>query len=441
MREDKKSELTPRLRFPEFREAAGWKETPLSSIAKPISEKATEVDSGTALTLSSEQGIIQQGDYFGKAIAGNNPERYIKIVRDDFVYNDRITKSSIYGTIKRLSKCDGGIVSPIYKCFRFNGGENPIFWDMYFESGTHETELSKLTNEGARVGRYNISIDKFLSLSGWRPSPAEQQKIADCLGTLDELIEAQSRKLDALKAHKKGLMQNLFPREGETTPRFRFPEFQDAPEWEMKALGELLLSKPDYGINAPAVPYSDLLPTYLRITDISDDGISLRNGRVSVDVEPVADIFLEDGDIVFARTGASVGKSYKYRPRDGRLVFAGFLIRVRPDLRKLNSSFFYQYLSTRRYWDWVAITSPRSGQPGINGDEYASLPVPLPSCSAGSKSMEEQNRIADALSFVDELIVFQMEKLEALKTHKKGLMQQLFPRETESEKLEIRSEK
>src|SRR5690606_22677128 len=100
----------------------------------------------------------------------------------------------------------------------------------------------------------------------------EQEKIADCLTSLDELIATQGRKVEALKAHKKGLMQQLFPREGETLPHLRFPEFRDAEEWSVKPLGDLLSGKPEYGVNAAAVPFSDSLPAYLRITDIDDHG-------------------------------------------------------------------------------------------------------------------------------------------------------------------------
>jgi len=229
----------PKLRFPEFQDAPEWDEKKLHQIAQSVSDKVTNSDTNKILTLSSEYGIVLQSEYFGKKIAGENVERYIKIAHNDFVYNDRTTKLFAYGTIKRLSQYESGIVSPIYKCFRFNDGENPIFWEWYFESGFHEAQLHSLVNEGARAGRFNISIEKFLSTIIWQPAPSEQQKIADCLSSIDELIAAHSQKLATLKAHKKGLLQQLFPAEGETLPQLRFPEFQDAPGWEEKQLGEI----------------------------------------------------------------------------------------------------------------------------------------------------------------------------------------------------------
>ena len=207
----------PPLRFPEFRDSPDWEGKELSSIADPVSERADSGQHQNILTLSGEDGLVLQSEYFGKQIAGNNAERYLRIRRDDFVYNDRTTKVSEYGTIKRLKRHPHGIVSPIYKCFRFKDGQLPSFWEWYFESGAHEPQLRGLANEGARAGRFNVSIDRFLSTVAFAPhsNSAEQSKIADCLSTLDELIGAESQKLDALKAHKKGLLQQLFPSLGE----------------------------------------------------------------------------------------------------------------------------------------------------------------------------------------------------------------------------------
>ena len=212
-------------------------------------------------------------------------------------------------------------------------------------------------------------------------------------------------------------------------PKLRFPEFRDAPDWEEVSLGTLLVRAPDYGVNAAAVPFSETLPTYIRITDINDDGQFASRARVSVDIDATDEQYLEDGDIVLARTGASVGKSYRYREEDGRLVYAGFLIRVRPNPQRLLSHFLAAYLSTWSYWDWVRLTSARSGQPGINATEYASIPLPLP---PDRRTVAEQQKIADCLDSLDDLIAAEGRKLEALRQHKQGLLQQLFPRPGET---------
>ena len=193
--------------------------------------------------------------------------------------------------------------------------------------------------------------------------------------------------------------------------------------WTIRSLLSCLRSTPNYGINAAAIPFDDALPTYLRITDIGEDNQFRPSPRVSVRHPSVQTFFLNKGDLVFARTGASVGKSYLYNPNDGPLVFAGFLIRVSPNPVKLQPVFLAFYVQSKRYWDWVATVSIRSGQPGINGQEYGTLQLPLPGPA-------EQRAIAEALSDVDGLLG----ALEALIAKKRAIkqaaMQQLLTGKT-----------
>jgi type I restriction enzyme S subunit len=210
----------------------------------------------------------------------------------------------------------------------------------------------------------------------------------------------------------------------EVKPCYKRTEIGPIPEdWAISQLGLCLKTRPSYGINAAAVPYSDQLPAYIRITDISDDGRFYPSPRVSVSSESSGDYVLADGDIVFARTGASVGKSYRYRPCDGPLVYAGFLIRVTPEPSKLLPAFASAFATTGSYWRWVSLMSMRSGQPGINGKEYAQLPLPIP-------PLPEQRAIAQALSDVDALIAT-LDRLIAKKRDiKQATMQQLLTGKT-----------
>jgi type I restriction enzyme, S subunit len=125
------------------------------------------------------------------------------------------------------------------------------------------------------------------------------------------------------------------------------------------------------------------------------------------------------GELVFARTGASVGKSYLYNPRDGELIYAGFLINVSPDPALLNPKFLSLIAQTKEYWDWIARTSVRSGQPGVNGREYATFPVPLPEIAV-------QNAIAVAMTDVDSLIAHLERLLAKKRAIKQGVMQRLL---------------
>ncbi len=400
-----KRTLTPKLRFPEFRNELGWKPTPLSALldyeqpGKYIVEDSNYQGTGTPVLTANKSFVLGH-----TAETTGVFEDVPVIIFDDFT------------TDKKYVDFPFKVKSSAIKILRSRGNDElKLIYEL----------MSRIRFDPAQHKRYYISQYQNLEIA--LPSPPEQQKISECLSSLDGLIAADGRKLEALKAHKKGIMQQLFPQPGQSQPRLRFPEFRDKGEWGESLLGKLLSRKPEYGVNAAAVPFSEDLPTYIRITDIDDEGQFTQDNRVSVDVEAKEENYLVEGDIVLARTGASVGKSYRYRPKDGRLVFAGFLIRVRPNHKKLVPDFLSNYLTTWQYWDWVRVNSARSGQPGINGSEYASMPVPLPPAGPIGNELAEQQKIAACLAALDDQIAAQAGKIETLKQHKRGLMQQLFP--------------
>lgn len=425
---DGKPALVPKLRFPRFRDTVGWEETQLQKVARPVSQRAVTGDGANVLSLSGEHGLVLQSEYFDKKVAGDSAERYLKLVRNDFVYNDRTTKASVYGTIKRLSKYDSGIVSPIYKCFRFDSEENPVFWEWYFESGSHEAQLRGLVNEGARAGRFNISISQFLSTSAWRPQEPEQQIIAECLSSVDELIVAQARKLDALKTQKKGLMQQLFPREGEAQPRVRFPEFQDAAEWEAHPFEEFVV-KSFYGTSSSTSPTGQY--PVLRMGNMAGGGLDLAN-LVYIDLDPDSfeSLRLEDGDILLNRTNspALVGKISIFR-LESECITASYIVTYRLKKKRLDPSFCNFMLNTPLQQAKIkALAKPSVSQANINPTTFKrELVVSVP-------ALPEQHRIADCLTSLDDVISAHAQTLDALKSHKKGLMQQLFP---SPEKVEV----
>jgi type I restriction enzyme, S subunit len=243
------------------------------------------------------------------------------------------------------------------------------------------------------------------------PPSGEQNAIALASSDIDALLA----KLDQLIAKKRDIkqaaMQELLK------GRRRLPGFDR--KWEQHPLGKMLIERPTYGINAPAVPYSLSLPTYIRITDITDDGKFSSANPASVSHPSWPEYKLSEGDIVLARTGASTGKSYRYKESDGTLIYAGFLIRIRPDPAQLNPAFLECHLNSTEYWKWVQQTSMRSGQPGINGNEYARLSIPLP-------SIEEQTAIASILMEMGEEITALEARREKTRLIKQGMMQELL---------------
>lgn len=200
-------------------------------------------------------------------------------------------------------------------------------------------------------------------------------------------------------------------------PLLRFPQFDD--EWQTKKLGEIA-SDVMYGLNSSAIEY-DGTHKYIRITDIEETSREFRpNPLTSPNEISHSKYKLKVGDILFTRTGASVGKSYFYKRSDGELYFAGFLIKFH--IPQENYRFIFAQTLLYRYYKWVKINSMRSGQEGINAEEYKSFPIFLP-------SLPEQEKIANFLSAVDEKIAAMKRKVELLEQFKKGVMQKIFSQE------------
>lgn len=190
-------------------------------------------------------------------------------------------------------------------------------------------------------------------------------------------------------------------------------------DWKVKSLLDISKTKPMYGINAAASDLREGAPRYLRITDIDLDGKLLDTDPKGVDANDVDDFLLTDGDIVFARTGNTTGKSFHYVGSYGPLVFAGFLIKFNINEDIADSKFIYYCTQTHSYKNWVSVMSQRSGQPGINSKEYSGLTVPLP-------PLPEQKKIAKILSKVDEYINEADSMIADLAILKKGMMQKLL---------------
>lgn len=244
------------------------------------------------------------------------------------------------------------------------------------------------------------------------PTTDEQSAIADALSDVDRGIAAVEAVIAKKRALKTATMQALL------SGTRRLPGFSGA--WEVKALGQCLNRKPSYGINAPAAAFDDRLPRYLRITDITEDGRFSNLSPVSVDHVATDSYFLGVGDLVFARTGASTGKCYRYRETDGPLVYAGFLILVAPNPELLDSTYLAGHVRTQQFSNYVAEVSQRSGQPGINGNQLAAFKLPIP------PTIAEQSAIAEVLDDMENDIEVFESKLQKLRQLKTGMMQQLL---------------
>jgi len=281
-----------------------------------------------------------------------------------------------------------------------------LFYQLLSKSFLEHIELNK--SGTTFFGITEKSIGKFkIHL----PPIPEQRNIAKSLSDTDELIQQLDYLIKKKKNIKQGAIQELL------TGKRRLCGFNE--KWKETHLEDCLTKKPEYGINAAAVPYSENLPVYIRITDISKDGKFLSKNKTSINHVDSKHFFLEKNDLVIARTGASTGKTYLYNPKDGKLVFAGFLIRVKVDINKLIPEYLKSFTETGAYWNWVRIMSMRSGQPGINGVEISQLPILLP-------SLKEQKVISPILIDMDREIEELENKKEKYTMIKNGMMQKLL---------------
>ena len=393
MSEEKK--LVPKLRFPEFRGTAGWED---QSVGQYLEDCSGRVPPDTELPVysSTREGLKRQDAYFDGQVLQNKNE-YGVVPPACFVYRHM----SDDGLFKfNINETGGDIaVSKEYPVFRTRG-VNPVFL------------LAKL-NDGPDFKRFALSQKAggtrtrlyFSRLCEWRtplPLSTEQQKIADCLSSLDELIAAQARKVDALKTHKKGLMQQLFPREGETQPCLRFPEFQNSEAWTSTKLGQLGESKNNRRVPITAgdrepgnVPYygASGIVDYVKDFIFDEDLLCIS--------EDGANLVARTSPIAFPIAGKTWVNNHAH---------------VLKFEHACTQKFVEVYLNSIKLDDYITGMA----QPKLNKAMLDSIPIPHP-------SIPEQKRIADCLTALETLITATTQALETLKTHKKGLMQQLFP--------------
>ncbi len=400
--------LVPNLRFPEFRGAAGWEQKNGNHLFDQINDRNPEPGL-PVLAITQEHGAIPRHmiDYH-VSVTEKSIESYKVVQVGDFI----ISLRSFQGGIEYSQY--HGICSPAYVILRKRGEGSDAYFKHYLKTDKFIQILTK-NLEGLRDGKM-VSYVQFSELLIPVPSPPEQQKIASCLSSVDELIAAQARKLDALKTHKKGLMQQLFPREGETQPRLRFPGFQDAGEWERKTLNDIaeissgttpLRSNPEFfdGGSIPWVKTMDLNNSFIIETE------EKITAKARARVNPAGSILVAmyGGFNQIGRTGclrvqAATNQAISVLVVDNKVVLPVYV------LVWLNA----------KVEDWKRIASSSRKDPNITGSDVADFPISLP-------EIQEQRKIADNLSSLDDLIIAQTQKLEALKAHKKGLIQQLFP--------------
>lgn len=413
----------PELRFPEFKDDGEWRERKLGEITEinPSSSKLPNEFAYVDLE-SVENGVLLQKKVISKDEA---PSRAQRLLRNEDVIFQMVRpyqKNNYY--FKKNDNLDY-VASTGYAQLRVFESSMYLYQFLHTDNFVSRV-LSKCT--GSNYPAINSSDLSNILIQ--IPKPKEQQKIADCLSSLDEIITAHSDKLKVLKDYKKGLMQVLFPQQGEKIPKCRFKEFKDDGEWEEERLLDIVDKKikwsftgGPFGSNLKA---SDYTSTGIRIIQLQNigDGRFIDDYKIYTSEEKADELLscnIYSGDIILSKMGDPVGRACFIPSKLDRCVMASDGIRLVVDERRYSKYFVFSLINSPKIRASIEKKSTGSTRRRIGLDELKTIPLLIP------REQKEQQKIADTLSSLDNLIAVQSEKIEQLKAHKKGLMQKLFP--------------
>lgn len=379
----------PQRRFPEFRNTSAWKTKPFGKLFTVGNGKDYKhLTSGNIPVYGSGGYMISVSDYLydgesaciGRKGTINNPI---------FLTGKFWTVDTLFYT-HSFKNCSPKFIYLIFQ---------NINWLNHNEAG----------------GVPSLSKANIVKIKTATPEPDEQEKIVDCFSYLNNLITTHTQKLDALQAHKKGLLQKLFPAEGETMPELRFSEFRDAPNWKEKKLNKISSSIFDGTHQTPKYTSSGI--PFFSVENLISRAANKFISREDYEVQTKKNKPCK-GDVLITRIG-KIGYSQVVSWDYDFCIYVTLAV-IRKS-NNFNSYYLNYYFQTERYQIEIMKNSLLNAVPcKINMDELRKTHVLLP-------KLNEQRKIADCLSSLDDLIATQTQKINSLKTHKKGLMQQLFP--------------
>jgi len=408
--ENKSKGLVPGLRFPEFRDAGEWEERQLSHLTTKISDG---IHTTPVYDKNGEYAFINGNNLVHGRILIDEKTKRVNLGefnKHKKPLDENSILMSINGTIGNLAFFRGEqVILGKSACFiKIDSrlANKFLIYNMLQTEKVKHLFTSELTGSTIK----NLSLATIKNIALRVPTLPEQQKIADCLSSLDELITTQAQKIDTLKAHKKGLMQKLFPAEGETVPGLRFPEFRDAGEWEICQLGKFI---EEFRENSCIQDEFEVLTSarsgLVRQREYYDNERITERDNVGFNIIPPKYI-----------TYRSRSDDRRFYFNENNLGLTGVISTYYPVFRILggDNKFFIELLT--RFSEIVGKFSVGTSQTvlSMNNLKRLKLPVPLEA---------EQQKIADCLSSLDELITAEVQKIDTLKAHKKGLMQGLFP--------------
>ncbi len=404
--------MVPKLRFPEFRNAGEWEGKKLDDITvlfkgRGISKSEIDPEGETPCIRYGELYTIY-GEVIRSVVSKTkipSTELFLSQKNDVLIPSSGETKMDI-------AKASCVLIGDVALGGDLNvvrSETNGIFLS-YLLNGACKSQIASKAQGDTVVHLY---ANQLKLIDVMVPSKPEQQKIADCLSSVDELITLEARKIDALKAHKKGLMQQLFPAECKTLPKLRFPEFRDAGEWPIRVLGEFITERNQ--CPKGSVPLFSLT---------IEDGVTPKTERYErsflVNNEEDAYKLVLPDDFAYNPMNLRFGAIGRHRGTED-VALSKYYDIFHCD-KSVDSVFCEIYFKSSRmiaFYDNMAAGSLIEKK-RVHFSEFLKFNIRFPRLS-------EQQKIADCLSSIDDLIALQTQKLDALKAHKKGLMQQLFP--------------
>lgn len=392
-----KDKLIPELRFPEFKNEGEWDEKTLIDVCDITNGKANvqdHVENGNYPLFDRSELIKASNEFIFDSEAVIIPGEGMRFIPK--YYEGKFNLHQRAYALKDF-KCSGQFV----------------YYSMFHRSALISQKAVQSTVLSLRLPilqKFPLEIPE---------NPKEQQHIASCLSSLDEVIAANSQKLELLKKHKKGLMQNLFPQEGETVPKYRFKEFENDGEWVEKKLEGLAKRGSGHTPNKQVPNYYNGGIKWVSLADSNklDNGyIYATKIQISKDgIENSSAVLHPLGTVILSRD-AGVGKSAVLY--SDMAVSQHFIVWVCDEVKLSNWFLYYVFQILKPVFESIAVGSTIKT---IGLPYFKELLISVP-------SIQEQKKIASCLSSLDALITAQAEKIEQLKLHKKGLMQGLFPK-------------
>lgn len=401
----------PRLRFPGF--TGGWEEKVLSDCLEERNEQFPEDEKYPLMAFVAGKGVSPKGERYDRSALVKDAmnKKYKRTEFGDFIYSSNNLESGSIGFNSYGPAC----ISPVYSIFKSKNNIDPAFIGILLTQKSFISEMIKY-RQGVVYGQWKIPEKEFLGMKVFIPSPLEQKKIASCLSELDNLIFAQDQKVKALKEKKAGLMQQLFPQPGETTPRLRFPGF--AGDWEEKKFGKVFsrITRKNAENNQNVLTIS---AQYGLISQLD----FFKKSVAAADVTGY--YLLHKGEFAYNKSssqGKPVGAIKPLKLYDKGVVSTLYICFKCNDPREID--FWEQYFDAGILDNEIMSIA----QEGARNHGLLNIPTSgFFELSVIAPTLTEMQKIAGCLSSLDDNIAAEAEKLEALKNHKKGLMQQLFP--------------